>query len=321
MLECNSDGRINFQNVLDAVNTNEANIELIAPVVNDHDTEVTNLRTEVNNHEGRIVTLESEGGTVPALEVRVASLENTDTIFDQRMAVNEADISTLEDGLASANTGIAQNATDIVDLDGRLSGLEGGSDGVLKVSDALTEVSDINKLITQDDVINQLSLYSTSVVADTNKIVTEDVLAFYTGGINFSIIQHKEPTGINGGSSTSGSWEIRTLNDAHEDNLAILDVNNKLNMIAGRYRISGFVVAESAYHQARLYDETSAIVAVEGTSGQGTSFFDSSFALTVDSILRLESQVDVAVPDKGYGEQNPFGNGIFTQLKITRLGD
>lgn len=321
MLVCDGQGRIKFSDVLDAVNLNESNIALIVPVVNDHDTKIIALRTEVDDHESRITTLETSGGTIPALELRVTNTENDIVALDQRVGVNETDIGLIQTDMASISTAITTNTDDISAIDARLSMAENDLGSTLVGSDSLTEVNDTNKLITQDDFTDLLTINATTTVTDTNKVVTEDFLNDALVGNNFSIIEHREATGINGGTATLGSWETRILNNSPEDNLLALVAGNKINLVAGKYQVEGYVLAEGTYHQARIYDETSALVAVDGTSGTGPSYFNSLFALAADSTLRIESQVDTTVADSGYGKQNPFGEGVFIQLKVTKIGD
>jgi len=138
--------------------------------------------------------------------------------------------------------------------------------------------------------------------------------------LRHSIVAHVAPLGGGGGTSAPGSWQTRILDTAVDDNLSILKAGNKMELEAGSYEAQGFAQSTGSYHQARLYNETSAKEVVLGSSGEGISIINGSFTISTRSTLSLQSRVDVGVASEGYGKANPFGKGVFTSMKIRLIG-
>lgn len=321
MLTCDGQNRILFKDVLDEINQNGTNIGIVATGVNSNSAEINSNNAELADHESRLSMIEGAGGSLPVLESRVGALEvtvtgleadvasNTSDIIDSAIAINTlaTDATALSAEVSDNATAIAQNTTDI--------GLK------VNKADVLTPESPTNKILTEDDFLNELSAY-TAFPPDpvTNIIVTQDLLEQALQEKRYSIIRHIEALGVPGGASTDSLWEIRTLNTAFDDNLGILLPSNKLSLEAGDYCVTGFAAATGAYHQCRLYDNTGGAELAIGSSGDGMSHLCASFTLGVDSEIVLQSQVDTSVPTDGYGKANPFGEGLFVSLQITKQG-
>ena len=147
------------------------------------------------------------------------------------------------------------------------------------------------------------------------------------GAIGYIVLEDQKATTVGGGSSTSGSWETRTLNtevvDTHNDcTLA----SNQFDLVAGTYLIIVNAPAyDSSYHQARLanIDDT--------TYTYGTSEFNVTNCQSFSRIIlhvtiaatktyEVQHRVNTSEATIGYGVPNSFGGTeVYTQVVIIRI--
>jgi len=321
MLKCDAQGRIKFSTVLTAVNSNTANSTGIANAVNTNTAGISANGALIADHEKRLAKIETAGGTLPALAARVTTVEGEIVKIKDSVTLVKKDIVTLTasigtvDAKVDVNTkGIAANVTDISAVNKTIAGL-------VPVSLVLTAPTTTNKIITEKDVASQVSKLTNGYVNGTTSfLATKTYVDGLYGTSSYSVIGHVAPMGSGGGTSAPGSWQVRIIDTPIEDNLSILQPGNKIELAVGKYEVEGFAQSTGAYHQARLQNETTNKTLVLGSSGKGISILNGAFNIKSVSTLSLQSRVDTAVASNGYGLPNPFGEGIFTSLKIRRVG-
>lgn len=140
-------------------------------------------------------------------------------------------------------------------------------------------------------------------------------------------LEDQKASGTDGGSSTSGSWQTRTLNTktGDADGLCTL-ASNAFALTPGAYYADFSAPAyNSSFHQIRLRDT------VNGTIYYGTSEFNVTNAQTRSRIARvilagpgnswlLEHRVQSSQATNGYGVANSFGGTeVYAQGTLTPL--
>jgi len=399
MLQSDSQGRIAFYEVLEAVNGNSADIanNITAIVANTQDIESN--KTILADHETRITNIENSAGTLPALEARVTQNEaditsnktsihnietdvsnlevfvndnrqgiasnkanitanandivsinttitdmqtdiinveskastnesdiliinNTIATTNTRIGTIEADVTSIEGRTASLETRMTDAESDIASIDTRTTELESGSNRTLRQADTITDVDVSSLIVTQNDMLSEVDkLAKGDIDVIDNRLMTEEDVYQAVRQENYLIIEHKEASGTNGGTATTGSWEERTLNTIVENYIDATLNTNIITLKKGKYLIEGTIVGSGLYQQARLYNITRSTELCYSTSNDGTVFINSVITIVDDDEqVKLESQVDTTVTDVGYGEANAFGDGIFIQLKLTKTG-
>jgi hypothetical protein len=142
-------------------------------------------------------------------------------------------------------------------------------------------------------------------------------------------------SGTDGGTSTSGSWETRTLNTEKSDtgNHCSLS-SSQFTLDAGTYEIRASAPANQAtYHQARLQNVTDAATILSGTTEYTQSTSDNqmtrSFIMgrfTIGASKALEIQHRVASGRATYGYGIAAGGGftvaeeIYTVVELWKVG-
>jgi len=325
-IKCDAQGRIKFKVVLAAINVNDSNIKKIASSLNAQQTKVLANETRSKDNDRRLSAIEHAGGTIPVLSSRLTVVESDLAKVTTVAGNNTTDIAGMATDVTQLKVDVVKTKHDVTDLDNRLIVIEGagggtGSARILKVSDALTDPAPGNLLLTQGSLASEASIISTGNISTTNRLVTEDKLKLELIDDNFSIVSHVE-TSSDGGAATKGSWEPRSLNEGGVDELGILIAGDKVQLDKGKYQVTGYAYADpSTYHQVRMFNVTTSKEVILGGSGMGTSHLIGEIVVPVSSIYRFESQVDTTVAAVGYGKKNPFGSGVFLQMKIELLGE
>lgn len=147
------------------------------------------------------------------------------------------------------------------------------------------------------------------------------------------IIQHQRPSGTDGGTFTSGSWQRMQLNTIvrnHNNTLASL-VSSVMTLQPGTYYVQASVTARAVDRfKLRLRNTTDNITEVVGTSefasfanlGQNTSSLIGIFSIDGpnQSALALEGQCDTTILGNGLGEASSFGEiEIYGTISLTKI--
>lgn len=147
-----------------------------------------------------------------------------------------------------------------------------------------------------------------------------------TAGAPDAVLEDQKASGTDGGSSTSGSWQTRTLNTEAKDTYSLVSIAAN----AFTPTVDGWVewsapATRSGSHQSRLYNVTGAAVVSYGTSAATGAGADTSTisegggAVTAGTAYRIEHRVTTTKATDGYGQANSFGGTeVYTRVKFWR---
>lgn len=146
---------------------------------------------------------------------------------------------------------------------------------------------------------------------------------------SFLHIQDQKSAGTQGGGSTSGSWQTKTLNTEVTDTIGSTLSSNEFTLPVGTYEIDAISPAcSSNAHQARLYNVTDAAVALYGTSefsSSGSQIITQShitgrITIADTKTFRIEHRVTASRATDGYGAANNFGGTeIYTDVRVYKV--
>jgi len=143
---------------------------------------------------------------------------------------------------------------------------------------------------------------------------------------SYAIIEDQKGTGVDGGTFTSGSWQIRDLNTEVADPDGIVTLSsNEFTLGAGTYLIEWEAPAMRVnYHSTKLYDVTGASDAAYGTGEYSdNNVFVSNKSLGAHRVTlassntyRIEHRCNSTRADNGFGYTPSWSDGRFTKVKI-----
>lgn len=141
------------------------------------------------------------------------------------------------------------------------------------------------------------------------------------------LLQDQKAAGTDGGSSTSGSWQLRTLNtEVYDTNGDCSLAASQFTLAAGEYEIEASAPAyNSSLHQIRLNNTTDGTF-VYGTSefnivnAQTRSFVKTRVQISGAKVYQIEHRVNNSQLTNGYGVNNNFGGTeVYTEVRVRRL--
>lgn len=133
---------------------------------------------------------------------------------------------------------------------------------------------------------------------------------------------------VDGGSSTSGSWQTRDVTNEVEDAGSVCALSsNQFTLQAGTYRIfASSPILRSGESQARLWNITDGALELLGTSeenisgqtqGQTRSFVVGRFTIAGAKVFELQYRVTSSRADFGLGYSNTAGvDNIYTTIEL-----
>jgi hypothetical protein len=143
---------------------------------------------------------------------------------------------------------------------------------------------------------------------------------------SYAIIEDQKGTGVDGGTFTSGSWQIRDLNTEVADPDGIVTLSsNEFTLGAGTYLIEWEAPAmRVSYHSTKLYDVTGASDAAYGTGefADASGFVSNKsvgahrVTLASSNTYRIEHRCNSTRADNGFGYTPSWSDGRFTKVKI-----
>lgn len=151
-----------------------------------------------------------------------------------------------------------------------------------------------------------------------------------SAGVEAVTLWDEKPSGTNGGSFSSGSWVVRTLNQINPASLPwIALAGNQFTLQPGTYLIEASAPAcQVNSHQLRLYNVTDAVVEGSGSSEyadmnyfvQTRSAVVAVVTVTTAKTYRLEHRGLTTKASNGLGNAAAFPGGaeIYTQVKILK---
>tara|TARA_R100000656_G_C3943441_1_gene127100 strand:- start:279 stop:1226 length:948 start_codon:yes stop_codon:yes gene_type:complete len=134
---------------------------------------------------------------------------------------------------------------------------------------------------------------------------------------------------VSGGTSSTGSWETRTLNTVSGESWFVTLASNQFTLEAGMYKIN----ASAPYYktdavQIGLYDITNSAFKTMGQSTSYQSTYSSAaaptlksiFTITSSTVFELRGQVENAKATNGFGIGNNYGEvNVFAEVMIEKL--
>ncbi|MBT5109399.1 MAG: hypothetical protein HOM25_12015 [Rhodospirillaceae bacterium] len=148
---------------------------------------------------------------------------------------------------------------------------------------------------------------------------------------SYILLTHEEADTTDGGATTAGSWQIRTVNTkTHDpDGVVVSLAANVFTLPAGTYEtdITALFAGQNGHWQMRLYDTTGAATilgpgmsAQEGTINtqicNTNVFLKGIFTIAVQSAIRLEYFASVAVAGNGQGDASAQLAGMERYVEI-----
>jgi hypothetical protein len=136
---------------------------------------------------------------------------------------------------------------------------------------------------------------------------------------DYILVRDEKAAGVNGGTFTAGSWQIRDINTEVSDAGGHCSIgSNEITLEAGtyEYRISA-PAYEVNWHQARLYDVTNAEVipnsestplfCFNGYGGSNCAVIVGIMVLIGSTDIRIEHRCETTVSGSGLGGCSDFG--------------
>ena len=143
------------------------------------------------------------------------------------------------------------------------------------------------------------------------------------------MLAHCRGLGVQGGTFTSGAWQVRTLNSEIYDPDAIVTLDapsNRFTLAAGTYEMEILAPAfEVNSHRARLYNVTDAAVAAYSQNARSASNTQTvariltHLTLAGAKVFQVEHRCASTRDTFGFGYPDNFGDAeIYTQVHITK---
>lgn len=292
-LTCDGQGQIPIIDIIEAVNTNEADISGLDSDLGSLEVRVGDNENNIVSNTTRITTLENNSvsdGDLSAIDARV-------TVNEGNIAVNTSDISINAGNISTNQSDIATNTAAILDLDTRLITAE---------ADIVSHESSIQNFGPR------ISQNETDIAA----------LQAAVGAGKYAVLAHEAATGVNGGTPTLG-WDARDISTLRQNSLAgTLNGTTSYKIPEdGVYKITGSAIADGAYHQSRVF-AGGQIIYGSSEKGYGDSVVVGVLSLLANEDVAIQTRVNTpAVGDLGLGESTPFGEtNVYVQLQIEKVG-
>lgn len=170
------------------------------------------------------------------------------------------------------------------------------------------------------------------------KAVSKAYLKAYVVATEFGermIMADIKTSGTNGGTFTSGAWQVRELNTVNHNSITGASLlSNRFTLPAGTYHVQASAPAYSdgehvSFHKAILYDVTHSATLLIGTSERllsinedsNRSFIDGVITLTEETAMEIRHRCSVSMGTTGFGAACSFGvSEVYTQVSIVKIG-
>lgn len=142
------------------------------------------------------------------------------------------------------------------------------------------------------------------------------------------VIEDQKTSGTAGGTATSGSDEVRTLNTEVKDRLGICAIaSNQITIsVPGTYRFEWDAPAYDigGAHQSMLYDVTAAAILKRGATAYTSAILTISsgaheVTITASNVYEIRHRVTTTKATSGHGIPGSFGTETYTRVKIWKL--
>ena len=143
--------------------------------------------------------------------------------------------------------------------------------------------------------------------------------------VGFFVAEHREASGVGGGTCTAGSWEKRTINATVLNEIGASVVSSQITLPAGTYWCK---VDTMTYHCGRCQTRIRNVsdgVDYNGLSRHtaglttGVSSAHAFFTIGSSKTFEVQTQVQVSVGTSGYGLAASFGAEVYILLAIAKF--
>ena len=208
---------------------------------------------------------------------------------------------------------IATGAEDLV-VALSVQGAGGGGSGLgLTVTDGVTTV----------DNVGQITVEGGSVVDDGGGQITIKNIRDYI------LVRDEKSSGTNGGTFTTGSWQIRDINTEVSDVGGHCSISaNQITLGAGTYECRIICPAyQVGSHQAKLYNISDSADVILGSVEyspnanipSGHSFVSGRFTIAATKIFEVQHQGTISIATYGFGIAASFGAEVYTTAEFWRV--
>lgn len=146
------------------------------------------------------------------------------------------------------------------------------------------------------------------------------------------ILEHREDSGDDGGTATSGSYETRPLNTEVRDLGGICSLSsNQFTLAAGTY----YIEADAVFYRTnitkvRIFNDTGTATLVgpgiavsargSGDSTTPLAAVSGVFTVAAGQAIELQSRVEASTSNLGFGAPGSFGDDeVYAQVRIWRI--
>lgn len=145
----------------------------------------------------------------------------------------------------------------------------------------------------------------------------------------FIILEDQKSSGTNGGTSTLGSFQTRTLNTEVVDTGSNCSLaSNQFTLTAGTYRIRAWAPGcQVGRHQIRLRNITdstttvtgkSSFTAATGNNDQSDAYLCGRFTISSSKTFEIQHQSELTAASVGFGVANSFTTEVYTHVEIEK---
>ena len=140
-------------------------------------------------------------------------------------------------------------------------------------------------------------------------------------------VRQESSSGTQGGTATSGSWQVRTLNTIVTNQISGSLSTNQFTIPAGTYQIYASAPAQDVLaHRIKLYNvtDTSDVLFgtncyVDGGNDGNTSFISGRFTIASSKAFEIRHRVNRTNATFGYGIANGFSDEIYTDVQLWKV--
>lgn len=162
-------------------------------------------------------------------------------------------------------------------------------------------------------------------------LISQGALAPVFGSSPYVKLTNTQSSGVNGGTSVSGSWQTIPLNTKDQDAYNIATLSTSTIIIpAGTYQVHGSALFVNANNpteaQLRLLNSTDSAVLITGSNSPAVqmnndtqSYIAGQFTITATKTIILQYQCSSAEMTSGLGNAFGFGPEVYDVLELWKI--
>lgn len=145
--------------------------------------------------------------------------------------------------------------------------------------------------------------------------------------INYAKFHHTETAGTDGGTFTSGAWQIRQLTQVTNNITGVSVATNKVTLPAGTYKVQAKAIGqECGAHMIAIWNDTDSSFELTGMSADNsnntstTATLSGQFTIAAGKDIELQHRCSATKNTNGLGKACNFGVAeVYAELEIWRL--